>query len=492
MQRKFLTNLALLLSLNLLIKPFWILGIDRSVQNIVGVEDYGFYFALFNFSFLFNILLDFGITNFNNKNIAQHNHLLNKYFSSIVIMKLILAVVYFIVTFSFGLIIGYNPEQLKLLALVGFNQFLLSFILYLRSNISGLLLFKTDSFLSVLDRVLMIIICSVLLWGNVTKTTFRIEWFVYAQTAAYVLTALIALSIVIKKAAFKKLKWNYPFFIMIIKQSFPFAVLVLLMTFYNRVDTVLIERILPGSLGDQQSGVYAQAYRLLDASNMIAFLFAILLLPIFSRMIKMKESVEQIVKLSFTLLITISVIVGIGSCFCNFELMELLYPAHADETIIIYLERIHQSGSVFILIILGFIPISTTYVFGTLLTANGSLKALNFITASGMLVSLCLNFILIPKLLALGSAYASVSSQYITAIVQVIVVQYIFKFRINYRYLLVLLVFVIGVILINIFSKQLHFNWMTNFILMVATSFILAFSLKLLNIKAIIGIIKKS
>ena len=36
MLKKFLKNIALVLFLNLLIKPFWILGIDRSVQNVVG------------------------------------------------------------------------------------------------------------------------------------------------------------------------------------------------------------------------------------------------------------------------------------------------------------------------------------------------------------------------------------------------------------------------------------------------------------------------
>ena len=72
MQRKFITNLALVLALNLLIKPFWILGIDRAVQNAVGTEQYGFYYSIFGFSFLLNILLDLGITNFNNKNISQN------------------------------------------------------------------------------------------------------------------------------------------------------------------------------------------------------------------------------------------------------------------------------------------------------------------------------------------------------------------------------------------------------------------------------------
>ena len=72
-------------------EPFWILGIEVAVQNAVGTEQYGFYYAIFNFSFLLNILLDFGITNFNNKNISQNNHLLSKHLSSIILLRLLLA-----------------------------------------------------------------------------------------------------------------------------------------------------------------------------------------------------------------------------------------------------------------------------------------------------------------------------------------------------------------------------------------------------------------
>jgi len=478
MQKKFITNLILLLSLNLLVKPFWILGIDRTVQNIVGSESYGFYFAIFNFSFLFNIFLDLGITNFNNRNIAQNNQLLNKHFSSIVILKLLLGLVFVFITFLIALIIGYNGEQLKFLGFLAFNQFLISFILYLRSNISGLLLFKTDSFISILDRVLMIIICGILIWGNVTDQEFKIEWFIYAQSAAYLLTALIALLVVIKKAAFRKFNWNRPFFIMIIKQSLPFALLVLLMTFYNRIDSVVLERILPKGIGNEQVGIYAHGYRLLDASNMIAFLFSVLLLPIFSKMIKQKESVEELIKLAFSLLITISVIVALGSHFYSYELMHLLYEDHVQE-----------SAHVFSLLMFGFIAISTTYIFGTLLTANGNLKQLNIVAASGMIINLTINIILIPELLAVGSAYASLSAQFITAIAQIFVVQWIFKFRINYKYLLNIIFFILSVVAINIISKQLNFEWTTNFILMLIVSIISAIIFRLFNIKSIIKII---
>lgn len=480
MQRKFLTNLALLLFLNLLVKPFWVLGIDRSVQNIVGEETFGFYFTLFNFSFLFNMLLDLGITNFNNRNIAQNHQLLNKHFSGILILKLLLAGLYAIITFAIAFFIDYSPEQIYLLVWVALNQFLLSFIMYLRSNISGLLMFKTDSFISVLDRLLMILFCSVLLWGRGTGASpFEIKWFVYAQTLAYSLTAVLAFLVVVKKSKFRRPNWNWPFFVMIIKQSFPFAILVFLMTMYYRSDTIFLERLLPGSLGDQQSGVYAKAFRLLDAANMIPMLFAVLLLPLYSRMIKMKESVTQLVKLSFSLLFTLAVIVTVGSYFYSYELMDLLYY-----------ENIAEASAVFKRIMFSFIGISTIYIFGSLLTANGNLKELNIIAFIALVVNFSLNFILIPKMHALGSAYANLATQITAAIPQLILAIVIFKFKLDYKYIIALLVFVIGVVLLNMLSKEVPFAWHINFVLMICASVVLAGLLRLLNIQSLLKVLR--
>jgi O-antigen/teichoic acid export membrane protein len=488
MQRKFLTNLGLLLLLNLLIKPFWVFGIDRTVQNIVGVGGYGFYFVVFNFSFLFNILLDLGITNFNNRNIAQNSQLLNKHFSGILVLKLLLTLIYILVTFGIALILGYNGAQLKLLGFLAFNQFLISFILYLRSNISGLLFFRIDSVLSVLDRFLMILFCGILLWGNITTTPFRIEWFVYAQTAAYLLTAATAFLIVVKKARFRKLSWNWAFFMMIIKQSAPFALLVLLMTFYNRLDPVMLEGLLKEQVGNEQAGIYASGFRLLDAANMIAYLFSVLLIPIFSRMIKEKTPVERILKLSFTLIFTPAIIVALGSHFYSSELMALLYHAH-----------IYESAKVFQLLMFGFMAVSSTYIFGTLLTANGNLKELNCIALSGLVLNLLLNIFLIPRYQAMGAAISSLVTQFFTAIAQVIVVQRIFRFQVNYRYLITLLLFFIGVMLINIFSRiyfiRLEFlsishSWLPGFLVMIVVSIALAAFLKLWSFRSLMNILR--
>ena len=477
MQRKFITNLALLLFLNLLIKPFWILGIDREVQNVVGAQSFGLYYALFNFSFLLNALLDIGITNFNNKNIAQNTHLLTKHFSNIVGLKFLLAIFYAIITIVLAFIIGYKGGEIKMLLVLIFNQFLISFVLYLRSNITGLHLFKTDSLISVLDRLIMIIISVFLLWGNGNGSEYKIEWFIYTQTAGYAITALIAFVVVFYKAESFKLTWSKPFFISILKQSYPFALLILLMMIYGKMDTIIMERILPD--GAEQTGIFAQAYRLLDAANMIGFLFAGLLLPLFARMIKLEERINELVNLSLSLILSLAVISATGSFFYRYELMDLLYKEH-----------ILESSNVFGVLMFSFVAISVTYIFGTLLTANGNLKQLNWLAALGVALNIIMNFFLIPKYYALGAAIAGLITNSIIAFIQVVIAGLIFKFKINYTLISKLLLFSAGVIGIAYCSTILPFNWILKFLLMVSLSVVWAFITRFLSIRSIYRIIK--
>ncbi|MBP9795128.1 MAG: hypothetical protein KBD42_03775, partial [Chitinophagales bacterium] len=93
MRKNFITNISFLLLLNLLVKPFWILGIDRSVQNTIGPDAYGVYFALFNFAWLFQVVLDFGINNFNNRMVARQPEKLGQYLFSTLIAKFVLSIV---------------------------------------------------------------------------------------------------------------------------------------------------------------------------------------------------------------------------------------------------------------------------------------------------------------------------------------------------------------------------------------------------------------
>jgi O-antigen/teichoic acid export membrane protein len=475
-QRKFIVNLAILIILNLLIKPFWILIIDPGVQYQVGNANYDEYSTLFMFSFLLTILLDFGLTNFNNKNIAQNNHLLSKHFSSLLALKFALGVIYIALTMLCALAIGYDLRFMKLLFILCINQFLISFILYLRSNLQGLHLFKTDSIVSVLDRLIMIMICFGLFW-HWFGLSVDIMNYVYAQTIGYGLTAAITFWIVLRETHTFKLTWNWRFSYMMLKKSFPFAILVLLQTFYNRIDQVMIERILPAGIGASEVGIYAKGFRLLDAAMMIGFLFATQLLPIFSRMLEFKEDVQNLVKLAFSLLITPAIIVSLGCAFYSQELCLII-------------NKSTDSAPVFSTLMFCFTASSISYIFGTLLTANGNLRQMNIMAVCGILVNVILNLVLIPKFHAFGSAIASVTTQFTTALLQVFIAKNIFGFKVNKRLLIALVFFIFGVACINYLTLHLTNKWMFNFAIMVVASGLWAFVIGMINIKSVLRFIK--
>jgi len=477
-KRKFAINLILLLALNLLIKPFWIFGIDRTVQNMVGAGEYGLFYSLFNFSLLLNILLDFGITNFNNREISRHSQLLSKYLSNIVFVKILLAIAYSILCLGAALLMGYSGRQLYLLAFLVFNQFLSSFILYLRSNLSGLQFFKTDSVISVLDRFLMIIFCSLLLWGNIIDRQFTIDWFIYAQTLSYIITCVFSFLIVISKSEFFKVRMDRAFIISILKQSYPYALLTLLMTTYSRIDSVLLERLLVQ--GNIESGIYAQAFRIVDAANMFPFLFAGLLLPMFSKMIKNQESVQPLVGFAFSLLFVPCFTFSVASIVYRSDIMQLLYHQHTGQS------------SILLGILMGsFLLISINYIFGTLLTAYGSIKQLNYISALGVIISLTLNFALIPSLKSTGAAIANLSCQLIVAILQVALGLKIFKFRIDYKKNGSYLIFIILTPFLILFIRSLFSKWILGFLTAIVVSLILSLTLRIIRAKDFLQLFDK-
>jgi len=446
-----------------------------TVQNTVGASEYGFYFALFNFSLLLNILLDLGITNFNNRNIAQHNQLLSKHFSNIVGLKFLLGFLYISFVIIGAFLIGYNERQIKFLLILAGNQFLLSLILYMRSNISGLHLFKTDSILSVLDRLLMIIFVGWLLLFK--RNNFKIEWLIYSQSASYIVTAFVSFLIIKTKSIGLKLYFNFQFFRVILRKSYPYALLVLLMTSYTRLDSVMIERLLKD--GATQAGIYAHGFRILDAASQYALLFATLLLPMFSKMLKNKENISNLVKISFLLLVIPALIIAISLFFFKKDLIYVLYTEH-----------IAESAKVFGILILGFVPIASSYIFGTLLTANGNLKELNIMAGIGVFANLILNFILIPEMKAYGAAMASLITQVLTAIMQIFIAHKVFGFKLRFKALFSIIAFTLLLVVFAYMSSKYIEVRPLAFAVTLIVGTLSAFAFKLIDLKTLYRIIK--
>lgn len=406
MQKKFFSNLLLIILLNLLVKPYAIFAIDATVQNRVGAENYGMYFSLLNLSFLFNILMDLGINNFTTKHVAQYPKVISSYVGKLFSFRLILFAIYALVTITIGVAIGHDSEELYLLLILIFNQWLVTFIAYFRSHFGGLHLFKTDAFISVLDRILLIFICGFVLFTNVTGKHFEIEWFIWMQTVCYLITLITAFILLTRKIGIPKFTFHWAFSIAILRKSYPYALLILLMMIYTRTDSVMIERIHPN--GKYEAGVYAQGFRLLDALFMFGMIFANLLLPIFSRMFKHnKTAIPEMLVSSRNLLVGGSILIA-AVCFFNPDFILGL----------IYKNDVSASSQSFQWLMLSFIGMCLSLIYGTLLTAKGDMRFLNQLSIVGIVVNIAFNALLIPEYGAAGSAFATLVTQGFTALIQ--------------------------------------------------------------------------
>ncbi len=438
MRRKFLVNIVFLLTVSLIIKTFWVLGIDRTVQNIAGEEAYGFYFSLFSFSVIFTLVLDMGLSGFNNRAISTDPTRVKLYFGNVLLLRLALTVVYFAVTLTAAWLMGYSGSQISLLLILMVNQFMASLTLWLRSNISGMQYLILDSLLSVADRLLMIVICSLLLWGGLTDSPFKIEWFVWSQTVAYFTVMAVSFVIVIRRGGVSAIRPDMAVLKGIIISGLPYALVVFTMTIYWRADSVLIERLLPA--GAVQAGYYAQAFRLFDALSMIPVMFGGLLLPIFSKEHAAGNDITSLASMALGMLLAPVGIIAVTAATFPEEILDILYTSSVESAV-----------EPFRLLMITLIPVGLTYIYSTMLTAAGFIKKLGIITSAALAVNLSLNLLLIPSLAGTGAAAASLAAQIIVASLCIITVNRSMKSspvpgRVGYFILLLIVTLAAGLI----------------------------------------------
>lgn len=478
MQKKFLSNLAFFLIVNLLIKPIYVFGIDRVVQNRVGVEAYGNYFSLFSFILILQIILDMGLENFNRKEIAQNPEKVTNYFTLTTPIKIALGFFYLIICALIAWARNFSHEEWSIFLILVGNQFMASFILYLRANMGGLQLFKVEGLISVLDRGVMIVLCGILLYTPFTGGHIEIKWFVLCQTLAYAVTLLLSLGVIVKKTGKLSFHLDVRKYLPILRGLLPFAILVLLQAYYYRIDPIFLEEILPN--GEEQAGIYAHAFRIIELLGSYALLFPMILLPLFSNLIQEKKNPLSLLNLGIMILIVPSFIFMTAAVYYRYEIFEILYTSH-----------IQESANTFAFLSISFLGMGISYTYGALLTANKNLKQLNYMSLTAVIISTVLNLILIPRYQVLGAAIANAGVQIFAIIMHVYLVHKHFSIKTNWRRITAILTLIICTLGIGFLIKSFIGNFVAGIVLIAGISLGIAILLRIFNIKEFITILRE-
>jgi len=469
MLKKYLSDIAFMQVLNLLVKPVWILVIDRAVQNTLTQEIYGNYFALFNFSLMFFIILDLGLNGYNTTEISRDTNKIVSFAGNIIGLKILLMILYLIAAFGVGSLLGYNRLEFNLLLILCILQIITSFNQYLRSIVSSLQKFKWDGVFMVLDRVVIISICSVLIWGGISDWELTINRFVYAQLMGVSLVTILLVVFLRKQLSKISISFQFQRIVPILKKSWPFALLIMLMGLYNYMDSVMLKLL----IGDEEAGVYALGYRLFYALLMFAQIFSGVLLPFFSKNINDVNVVRQVSDYTSKLLLLIGFSVVFFSYSYGMDIMQFLYPDKATAA----------SSNAFVILMFGFIGSVLVLVYGTLLTAALELKYLNLAAFATLVINLVLNVKLIPQYGASGAAIATLVSQLIFGGVCFMISFQKFSFKLKWVDIFNQLGGVMMLLIIIIYSKQYFDNVLVHSVLIAVVVLLVAYLFKLFNVK---------
>lgn len=440
---RFYSSLALLILLNVIIKPVWILGIDRQVQNVTGTDTYGLYFSLFNLSTVFNFLLDWGITNYLNRQLAAQEGSPRRYIASFLVAKVVFSLVYFAVVAGVAWVSGVT--NWATLGLVLIIQFLFSLFLFLRGIVTGEQWFRAYAWISVLDKLFMIIFCGLVLLFPERYGTMTIRKFLLIQigsTIGAILITVVFLRTKHYRVTFARglmLNWS------LVRAVLPFAALVFLMSTHNRMDGFLLERLHPN--GAYEAGIYAASYRLLDASGMVGYLFASFLLPFIAREWANRGETKKVILQCRHLLLFFAIYIACISMEMAPWIQHLLYRHDS-----------FYGAEVMQYCLPAIIGYCIVWIYGTIMTATGHIVSFCWLVIVAVVINIGLNLLLIPGYGAKGCAIAGLVSQLFLGIATMIYARRRLKVEIHYRSVLIYAACFAALLIVYQVAMQHHLN----------------------------------
>jgi O-antigen/teichoic acid export membrane protein len=391
--------------LNILIKPTGLL-VENIIQDYMGHDAYGTFAALNALAFLFIVLLDLGINQFLTKELAANDNGVSGSLSSYFSLKITLSLLYPFFMIFIGFLFGYSLEKIVWLFFISIGYCFFQLSMYLRAKFQALQKFNLDSIASILDKLFLIIFSLVLLFTTVSITNY-----IGVRFVAMLLTLLILIvpaSKLFSIDAFK-FKWDTTSWLRTLKKTYPFALITILYSIHDKVDQVMIERM----IGEHASGLYAAAYRWLDAFMMYLWIVLPMFFARFSYVKNNTSELNHLLKGGQVLAALPMIFVSIFVWFHGDQLFFLLKNSNPSEVI-------EMTLCLKVLFIAAFIH-AYFAIFGTLLSAIGGEHFLNKMMLFTIVLNIGLNLYLIPQMGIAGAAWAtSMSTLFLS-------VAYIFK-----------------------------------------------------------------
>lgn len=361
-----------------------------------------------------------GINQYGTKTLASKPELLKSYFPNLLTTKLILNIIYPVLIVATGyFIMRYDRIELYYLGLVcimhGGNQLLQFF----RANFQAMQAFRIDGFASVADKAILLVVVVAMLYTGIT-----VETYLFARIAVTVVAAIGFYIVLSKQYGWLRPRFEAKLIRTIMKGSFSFALITVLYSVHDKIDQVMLKEL----YGEVETGLYAAAYRWMDAFGMYIWM----VLGIFFA--KFAYHIDETMRLNHLLKfgqIVSSVPIIYVCIFVFFYGEKLLWQQHNSSP-----EEMMVMGEVIRILFVAMLANAYFMVYSTLLSSTGHEKAVNLMVLLAIVINVVLNYIFIPHYGAIAAAWATVASLGMNGILYIGYTQFRIQERVPYSLLL--------------------------------------------------------
>jgi len=386
----------------------------------LGPEDYGIYGVIISLMTMISLLLTTGIptavSKFISENIQDSENIKNKAFKLQLLISLFISVIYYLSAGSIAfllndaLLINYIKTSTLIFPIYGV------FYIYL-NYFNGLQEFKKQS-----------ILLSIYSFSKLVLIIFLVLMFeIYGAIIGFIIAPLIALLFVllIKKIEIpiKKTEVNInndDIFKRILNFAFPIIIFSFLLNFLINIDLLFVKAY----LSDQKTGLYTVSSILSKFIYLLSIFVPNFLFPILSNTMTLKNLektrnlIMESIRFAFIFLIPIIFYVSLRA---------------KDLILIFYGQKYFYAWESFTILTISIGMIILFLIFSTIINASGDPKKPMFIIALGLIISLFLNYFLVPIYELNGAAFSTFISGAIILLISTIYIKRRFNLRMRFK-----------------------------------------------------------
>jgi O-antigen/teichoic acid export membrane protein len=226
---------------------------------------------------------------------------------------------------------------------------------------------------------------------------YGIAGLIVAHLMGSIFELLFSGLVVIRKITKPLLVIDYPLWKRLLRRAAPFALMGVFASIYMNIDVVMLSKM----RGDEITGWYNAAYRLITAVMFIPYAFMGSVAPVLNRFfVSSKGSMELTYIKSFKYLLIIAFPLAVGTTLVADRIIAKIY---GPEFI--------QAGVALKILIWGGALMFLNPVTSSTLVSNGREKLVTALIGVGIAINVALNFLLIPPYGHVGASLATVATE---------------------------------------------------------------------------------